>query len=129
MTEPLPGAVVYAKDVARAAEFYRAVAGLTLTETEAGYAFLEGEHVQIVVVAIPEARAAEIEIADPPVRRSDTAVKLHFPVPSIAAARVTAAASGGVVDPPDREWSMGAFTACDGHDPEGNVIQVRVYRR
>ena len=32
---------------------------------------------------------------------------------------------GGLVDPPEREWTAGGLRACDGHDPEGNVLQLR----
>ena len=32
---------------------------------------------------------------------------------------------GGRVKPVHDEWEARGFRACDGHDPEGNVIQVR----
>lgn len=60
----------------------------------------------------------------PPVRE-DSYCKLCLPVDRIAAARARAAAHGGFVAPPEREWTARGFRACDGHDPEGNVIQVR----
>jgi hypothetical protein len=52
-------------------------------------------------------------------------VKLAFPVASIAQARAAAAGLGGQVDPLEREWRFGANKVCDGHDPEGNVLQLR----
>jgi predicted enzyme related to lactoylglutathione lyase len=36
-----------------------------------------------------------------------------------------AAAHGGAVQPAAREWEARGFRACDGHDPEGNIFQVR----
>lgn len=39
--------------------------------------------------------------------------------------RVTAASLGGHIKPAAAEWSARGFRACDGHDPEGNVLQVR----
>ena len=29
-----------------------------------------------------------------------------------------------MIDPAEREWSFQGYVRCDGHDPEGNVIQV-----
>lgn len=57
--------------------------------------------------------------------RQDSYVKLCLPVESIAAARTVAAKHGGALKAPEHEWEARGFRACDGHDPEGNVIQVR----
>ena len=92
----------------------------------------DGEHVrlesaafQLVVLQIPSHIASTIEIAVPPVRRSNAAVKLVFFVPSIALARASAGAWGGVLNGADQEWSFEGWKVCDGLDPEGNVIQLR----
>jgi predicted enzyme related to lactoylglutathione lyase len=61
------------------------------------------------------------------VRREDVPVKLVFAVVDIVAARNSAAERGGAVDPVDREWGFEGFKVCDGHDPEGNVFQLRVF--
>ena len=90
----------------------------------AGHVLLERYGRRITVVAIPAAIARTIRIEDPPKRREDTALKLSFPVADIAASRVVAAEHGGVIDPPEREWEFRGERVCDGHDPEGNVIQV-----
>lgn len=47
----------------------------------------------------------------------------------IAAARSLAAANGGAIKSPQHEWEARGFRACDGYDPEGNVIQVRELNR
>lgn len=120
-----PAAVLYATQVARVSAFYAALAGLECTQVEADHSVLESPGFQLVVVAIPAPIAATIELTTPPVRREDTPVKLVFPVPSLAAARVAAAGLGGVVDPVEREWTFQASRVCDGHDPEGNVVQSR----
>jgi hypothetical protein len=52
-------------------------------------------------------------------------VKLVFAVPSIAQARAWAPALGGELNPPEKMFEARGFRACDGHDPEGNVIQFR----
>jgi hypothetical protein len=66
-----------------------------------------------------------LSVANPPLRREDTAVKLVLPVSSIATARSLAQPLGGELNPPEREWQFLGSRVCDGHDPEGNVIQFR----
>lgn len=122
--EPLPGAVVYALDHRRVAEFYRAAIGLRESSCDDEHAVLESSQQRLIVLRIPEAIAAKITVQDPPERREDTAVKLLFVVHDIARARQQAAGLGGVIDPPDREWTFQGHTRCDGHDPEGNPLQV-----
>jgi len=119
------GAVVYAKDLSRVSAFYAAVVGLSVTHAEHDHVVLEAEAFQLVVHAIPAGIAASIDIADPPIRREGTALKLVFLVPSISTSRTLAAEHGGEVDPPEREWRFQSHRVCDGHDPEGNVIQLR----
>jgi predicted enzyme related to lactoylglutathione lyase len=70
--------------------------------------------------------AGEPQVPEGEVRvRQDSYVKVCLPVESIAAARAVAAANGGAIKSPQHEWEARGFRACDGHDPEGNVIQVR----
>jgi predicted enzyme related to lactoylglutathione lyase len=118
------GAVVYAKDLATVAAFYQRVAGLRIESSDDGFVMLGAAHLQLGIVQTPDEIARAIDIAVPAQRREDTAVKLLIPVADIAAARDVALEAGGVVDPPDREWSFDGYVRCDGHDPEGNVIQV-----
>ena len=119
------GAVVYVIDVPRLTEFYATVAGLSVTSLERDHAILESGRFQLVIHAVPPNIAASIEIACPPIRREDTPMKLVFVVPNISAARAAAIAHGGQIDPTEREWSFQSYRVCDGHDPEGNVIQLR----
>ncbi|MGZ4614839.1 MAG: VOC family protein [Actinomycetes bacterium] len=119
------GTVVYAKDLARLSAFYAAVTGLPVTESEQDSVVLESAAFQLVVVQIPAHLAASIEVAVPPDRREDTALKPVFFVPSITAVRAAVADLGGELDPPACEWRFQRWLVCDGHDPEGSVIQVR----
>jgi predicted enzyme related to lactoylglutathione lyase len=125
MTATVFGAVVYARDPERVAEFYSRVACLALARREETFVQLRAGAIELVVHRIPPPIAAGIHVAEPPRRREDAAVKLVFAVDSIAAARAGAAALGGVIDPVEREWTFDGLTICDGHDPEGNVIQLR----
>ncbi|MDT9000001.1 VOC family protein [Paucibacter sp. APW11] len=119
------GAVIFAKDPLRLAAFYQGLLGLETAHSEPGLLVLDGQGVQLVVHGLPPAIAAEIEIGTPPQRREDSALKLFFQVPSLDLARARAASLGGALNPPEQVWSARDFRACDGHDPEGNVIQLR----
>ena len=119
------GAVVYARDPDRLTEFHSRVADLAVIRREDTFAQLRAGPLELVVHRIPPHIAAGIDVTDPPQRREDTAVKLVFAVDSIAVARADAAALGGAIDPVEREWTFDGSTICDGHDPEGNVIQLR----
>jgi predicted enzyme related to lactoylglutathione lyase len=125
MTAPLPGVAVYAKDPTVVGRFYAAVAGVDVVEEEEEFVALASDALELIVVRIPEKIAQEIVIASPPVRREETPVKPLLPVASIAAARELATSLGGVVDGTEREWTWHGATVVDGHDPEGNVFQLR----
>ena len=128
MPEPIAaGAIVHAKDIARLARFYAEVAALEVMHEVDDHIVLESESLELVIVAIPAATAARIEIASPPARRENTAFKLVFVVDSLADARAAAAQAGGGLNPPDKEWDFQGARVCDGFDPEGNVVQFRVY--
>jgi len=118
-------AVIYAKDMLRVGKFYEAIAGLAVTEAEAGHIVLEANGFQLTIVAMPAHVAAGVEVANPPLRREGTPVKLVHFVPGIAAIREQVANLGGQLNPADREWQFQGARVCDGHDPEGNVFQLR----
>ena len=119
------GAVVYAKDIARVSAFYSGVAGLEAVRSEADHVVLESPAFELFIVAVPEHIAASIELADPPLRRTDTPIKLVFTVAKIDAVRAVARSHGGELHPPERQWQFQGFRICDGHDPEGNIVQFR----
>lgn len=119
------GAVIYARDLARVSRFYEQVAGLRVTHAEDDHVVLGSGGFQLVLVAVPERLAASIELADPPRPRENTAIKPVFVVANLAAARDRAPALGGQLLPSAREWSFQGMRVCDGHDPEGNVVQFR----
>jgi predicted enzyme related to lactoylglutathione lyase len=119
------GAVVYAKDLQRVRTFYEGVVGFAAAYVASDHVVLRLPAFELVIVTIPRAIADSLEIAQPPRRRTDTAIKLVFPIHDIAAARTVAPRYGGEIDPPEKEWAFQGLRVCDGHDPEGNVIQLR----
>jgi predicted enzyme related to lactoylglutathione lyase len=122
---PKPGAVLFAKDLPGMAQFYAGVVGLSTVHSDADVIVLESANQQLVLHGIPKHIARSIVIASPPKRREDTAVKLVFPVASLVEARERAAALGGELNSKKKEFEARGFRACDGHDPEGNVVQFR----
>lgn len=124
-TKPKPSCVVFAKDVAALARFYGAVADMAEVHADNDHTVLDQDSFQLVVHGIPPAIAQQIQITRPPQVREDTPIKLCLPVARIDEARRKAAQLGGQVDPESEEWQARGFRACDGHDPEGNVFQVR----
>lgn len=126
-TQPRLGAVIYAKNVARLARFYEQLCGLPVVAAEGDHVVLGAGPVELVIHAIPKRVAQGIQIQDPPEAREDTPIKLVFAVPSLADVRTAAPALGGSLGPVKREWDWPArgFRACDGLDPEGNVVQFR----
>ncbi len=121
------GAVVYAKDLHAVARFYRELLRARTLHEDSDHVVLQSPDIQLVVHAIPAPIAQSIIIKSPPEPREEQAVKLFFTVPSLAWARSTARAAGGEVD--GRVWEGPGFLACNGTDPEGNVVQVREARR
>lgn len=120
--KPKPSVVVFVADVRRVSTFYREVASMDVLIEEDGYTVMEVEGLQLVIHALrgePAVNPATIQV------RKDSYVKLCLPVASIAAARSLAASHGGAIKSSEHEWEARGFRACDGHDPEGNVIQVR----
>ena len=122
------GLVIYALDPSRVAAFYEQAAGLLVTESTDEHVVLESAAFQVVVLRVPAEVAAGIEVTEPPQRRKDMALKPALTVRNLAAARSAAARTGGSLDPPEREWPWQGWTVCDGHDPEGNVVQLRTER-
>lgn len=120
-----PGAVIYAKDVAVLVRFYEGVVPMEVKGQDRGAVYLETDMVQLVIHPVPAAVARRIEITSPPRVREESAVKLVFVVDSLARVRAAAPALGGALRPASAAFVTRGFRACDGHDPEGNVVQFR----
>lgn len=115
---------VYALDVGRMAAYYTGIAGFEIHEVDDGFTTLHTTTLELVLVRIPPEHATGLVIAEPPRRREETPIKLSLVVPSLAAARDAAPSYGALVDPPEAEWTWSGYTRIDGHDPEGNVVQL-----
>ncbi|HEY7191462.1 MAG TPA: VOC family protein [Vicinamibacterales bacterium] len=129
MGQPRVSAVLFAKDYVSLTGFYVEAMGLALREERHDdHAVLVCEGFSLVIHQIPADIAAVVKIDRPPRRREDATIKLCFAVDSLERVRRSAAALGGIVDGPDTEWTDEESITCKGHDPEGNVFNVFVYR-
>ena len=128
MERPRAGAVLFAKDFANLTRFYAEAFGWAPLSSGDDHSVLACDGFRLVVHQIPRDIASGIQIESPPRRREHGAVKLSFAVDNLDRVRRDVATRGGVVDPPDREWSDRDTTTCTGHDPEGNTFNVFVYR-
>lgn len=122
---PKPSLVLFVDDVPRLTRFYQALGSMHIEHEASDHAVLELDGMQLVIHGIPAQYRQERDANAPVAVREDSYLKFCFAVESIAAARTTAATLGGQIAPIEKEWSARGFRACDGHDPEGNVLQVR----
>jgi hypothetical protein len=127
------GTLIYAKDLALLASFYRVL--LSMSEVHASDELVvlrsydgrshDGRSPQseLIVHRIPEHIAETIVVDSPPVLREDTAIKPFFTVASFAEAAAHATSMGGGVFGPQYEGP--GFRITNAYDPEGNIIQLR----
>jgi len=125
MDRPKPGAVLFAKKRPLLATSYEAVGGLSVVHAEPEVIGLGSTRRQLVLHGIPPRVARTIEITSRPGLRAGTPVKLVFAVRSVADARASALALDSGVNSMTKASEARGFRACDAHDPEGNVIQLR----
>jgi len=122
------GTLIYAKDLALLASFYRVL--LSMSEVHASDELVvlrshDGRSPQseLIVHRIPEHIAETIVVASPPVLREDTAIKPFFAVASFAEAAAHATSMGGGLFGP--QYQGPGFRITNAYDPEGNIIQLR----
>jgi catechol 2,3-dioxygenase-like lactoylglutathione lyase family enzyme len=113
-------AMIFAKDMERMTAFYRDGLGLReiIESRQDGWVEFDAGGALLALHAIPAHIAQGIRIESPPDAREDTAIKLVFEAPDVAAARAHLISHGAIMFEP-RAWG-----GCDGLDPEGNVFQV-----
>jgi catechol 2,3-dioxygenase-like lactoylglutathione lyase family enzyme len=117
-------AVLFVKDLQKVTVFYVGALALTRLSGDNDHAVLERDGFELVVHQIPKQIADTIVIAQPPVRRIWGAIRLDFPVASIADSRKLARALGGDIDDSPPPWAGANTNLYFGHDPEGNQFGV-----
>jgi predicted enzyme related to lactoylglutathione lyase len=118
-------ALIYAKDLQRMSTFYRRLLDMRLVHADPDHHVTESGQLQLIVHAIPAHIAATSDIASPPELREEQAIKLLFTIASLAAAEAVAPALGGALI--GKTCSVSGFNVRDGHDPEGNIFELRAH--
>jgi predicted enzyme related to lactoylglutathione lyase len=121
----LPGTVIFTHDKERLARFYQALSGWAVTASDDVITVLRSEHAELVLHRIPAEYGGAPDHDAPAPAREDSYLKPFFPVESLQGAREAAAQHGGRLRPAEDEWGARGFRACEGVDPDGNVIQCR----
>jgi hypothetical protein len=98
-------AVLFVKDLEKVAAFYVGALALTRLSGDKDHAVLECDGFELVVHQIPKRIADTIVIAQPPIRRVWGAIRLDFPVASVADSRKLARALGGEIDDAPPAWA------------------------
>ena len=87
--------VLYARNLARMQEFYQTLFRLEVEHAAPDHVVLASSVSRLIIVQTPQAIASNIQISDPPTRRTETPIKLVFEVENIGAARAAAPDLGG----------------------------------
>ena len=106
------------------ANFYSGLLGCEIVTHTEQFAKVSSASTDLLLHKIP----AEFQeaVQKPPTVREDSVWKPVFEVASIEFARVIAQELGGHIKDASAEWELDGVIHCDGHDTEGNVIQVRM---
>ena len=125
MKNPSVGFVIFAKNKKLVSTFYRIALGLTLEKSDHDHDVLASDSYQIVIHAIAESVAKNIEIAVPPKPREETPIKPVFVVSDFEQLRRDIEKTGGFLKPTSQSWLIRGFIVLDGWDPEGNIVQFK----
>lgn len=119
--------VIYARDVARVAEFYSRTLSRPVTERSERYVLVGDGDAEVAVVRMPDGLVAGHPTAIAPRLREETPIKPSFLVEDLEEVIRATAASGGGTKSMNAVWSWRGQRHLDGHDPEGNPVQFRVH--
>ncbi len=118
-------AVIFASDVSRVRDFYRQLVRMEVLTEDAEHAVMAIPGFELVIHKLYGEPSSVDDDHDQELVREDSYIKLCFPVDSLESARNLAESLGGSIQGKSKEWQARGFLACDGRDPEGNVIQLR----
>jgi predicted enzyme related to lactoylglutathione lyase len=118
-------AVLFARHLAKVAEFYVEVFSARVTHSDAEHVALRFGDFALMIHQIPKQFIDPTELESPPARRERTAIRLDFPVTDLAHARREATRLGGVIDALPPPWAGSDTRFFLGNDPEGNVFGAK----
>ncbi len=106
------------------ADFYSQLLSYEIGTRTEDFAKLSNDSSELLLHQIPIEHQEAISV--PPSLREDSVWKPIFDVSSIDAARNSAHKHGGHIKDSSSEWNLDSAIYCDGNDPEGNIIQLRM---
>jgi predicted enzyme related to lactoylglutathione lyase len=118
-------AVLYVKDLQSMRDFYERCFAMSAEHADKRFCVLASPDWELSLVRVADRVAAAVVIADPPLRREDSPIKLVFDVSDLDHAVSLVVAAGGQIDPADPVWRFRDRLHRDCLDPEGNVLQLR----
>lgn len=124
MESSVLAAVVYARDAQALARFYGGMLGASVRDSGPDHATIDCGGFDLVLHRATGAGVTP-PAAEHPGRREHAVIRLAFSVADMAACRAAAAAWGGVVDEQAPLWAGADSVIRLGHDPEGNVFELR----
>jgi catechol 2,3-dioxygenase-like lactoylglutathione lyase family enzyme len=125
MAENQVNAVLFVKDLRAVAQFYSKALGLRVIASDEHHWQLDCAGFELVIHQIPKHIADTIVLERPPTPRVWGAVRLDYPVRSVAESRRAARALGGKIDDKPPDWADPNAKFFFGYDPEGNQFGVR----
>lgn len=115
------GLVIYAQDLPALSDFYQQSLGFTRIDGDDSYAQLTLGTAELVIL---QTKGTFTNASTEP--RANVAIKpVLFVDQDLAKLRDAITSKGGFLKPAAAEWQFGDKTVCDGHDPEGNIFQLR----
>jgi hypothetical protein len=121
--------VLFAKDVAKLANFYVEVFAGTVLRRHDSHALLDWGGFHLVIHQIPAHLSSEISVSVPPRRREQGSLRLDYPVGDVERARGAARRLGGQIDAAPPPWAGDDTSFFLGFDPEGNVFGAKARDR
>jgi predicted enzyme related to lactoylglutathione lyase len=121
------GQLIYACDIERLARFYEQVLGMQRRIADAEHVVLASADAQLILHALPPQYRAVAVAGSPAEPRMGTAIKPFFSVPDFDAAAEAMRELGGELF--TECWQGPGFRVRNGCDCEGNVLQLREWRR
>ena len=109
--------VIWVSDLEKSVNFYSALFEDNSPYRSPEFASVQGLGNEVLIHLLPEQYRSE------PTLGEDNPIKPVFDVQSIDKARLAAGRTGGKIKSEVMEHNN--LTYADGHDPDGNIIQVR----
>jgi Glyoxalase-like domain len=127
MSQPV-SAVLFAKDHAKVASFYRDAFDARAVSGNGDHTVLEFAGFQLMIHQIPRHIAKDIAVPNPVQRREQASLRLDLPTRNLERSRTVAKLLFGTIDDAPPPWAERDADFHLGHDPEGNVFGVMTVR-